>query len=123
METNWSEVGGRIKKLRKVKHLSTEKMATELNFSERHYKRLESGSTVPTTSFLISISEYFNVPIDFIVFGNKKSSSPEAIEQLIYKFNNLNRQGKQILLSLADELNAYAKQIKVESKLNDGTHK
>jgi transcriptional regulator with XRE-family HTH domain len=113
---DYSEVGGRIKRLRKIKHLSTEAMATELNFSERHYKRIESGSITPSAELLIKVSKFFNVSIDFIIFGNKNTLIPDEIEQLVYKFHSLNKQGKQILLNLADDLYTYEKQIKDASK-------
>jgi len=56
-----------IKALRKTKGFTQEQMSEELDISYSHYTKIESGDVQPSWELLLRISDYFNVPFDFVV--------------------------------------------------------
>lgn len=68
-----------IKLLRKKESLKQVELAEKLGVDRSSISNYETGNRMPTVEFLISISEHFNVSIDFLLKGNSyvnKSSKP-----------------------------------------------
>ena len=57
----------RLKLLRKEKKISQLKLALDLNMSQNTISRYETGEREPGISELISIANYFNVSIDYLL--------------------------------------------------------
>lgn len=53
--------------LRKQNNLTQVQVASAINITERQYQRLETGVSKPTYDNLISIANYYNVSIDYLV--------------------------------------------------------
>lgn len=53
--------------LRKSKKFSQMELAKNTNLSLRTYQRYEKGERNPTSDVLISLADYFNVSIDYLV--------------------------------------------------------
>lgn len=53
--------------LRKSKKISQLELAKNMNLSLRTYQRYEKGERNPTSDVLISLADYFNVSIDYLV--------------------------------------------------------
>lgn len=53
--------------LRKSKKFSQMELAKKTNLSLRTYQRYEKGERNPTSDVLISLADYFNVSIDYLV--------------------------------------------------------
>lgn len=58
----------RIKELREQKNVTQLKMALDLNMTQNTISRYESGARQADYSALITIADYFNVSIDYILF-------------------------------------------------------
>lgn len=56
----------RLKLLRIQLEDSQLKVATAIGISDRAYRNLESGVSVPNMNTLIALAEYFNVSIDYL---------------------------------------------------------
>ena len=56
----------RLKLLRIQLEDSQLKVATTIGISDRAYRNLESGVSVPNMNTLIALAEYFNVSIDYL---------------------------------------------------------
>lgn len=64
-----------LKIIRKQKNLNQLKVALDLNISREALSHYENGKRSPDIQMLRSLSEYFNVSIDFLINGeefNKK---------------------------------------------------
>ncbi len=56
-----------LKSLRQSKNLTQKQLATEINASERGIQNYEAGVRKPTYDILISLADYFDVSIDYLV--------------------------------------------------------
>lgn len=59
--------GERLKSLRINKNLTQKQMANEFHITERAYQRYEGDTSTPHYETLISLADYFNVSIDYLV--------------------------------------------------------
>src|SRR6056297_224194 len=57
----------RLKTLRKEKNLTQNKLAMELNYSRSTIAQYKSGIRDPSLNFLIDISNFFNVSLDYLL--------------------------------------------------------
>lgn len=57
----------RLKELRTNKGISQKQIAQELKISDRNYQRYEYGTVEPVASTLVSLADYFDVSIDYLV--------------------------------------------------------
>ncbi|MEE0059873.1 MAG: helix-turn-helix transcriptional regulator [Acutalibacteraceae bacterium] len=58
----------RLKELREKKGITQLKMAMDLNMNQNTISRYENGTRQADYVALITISDYFNVSIDYILF-------------------------------------------------------
>lgn len=70
----------KIYSLRKKKGLSQEELAFQLDVSRQAVSKWESGASVPESSKLIALSEYFNVSVDYLI-KDKTEEIPENSEK------------------------------------------
>lgn len=70
----------KIYSLRKKKGLSQEELAFQLDVSRQAVSKWESGASVPESSKLIALSEYFNVSVDYLI-KDKAEEIPENSEK------------------------------------------
>ena len=59
--------GARIRELRKGNKLTQEKLAEELNITDSHLRRIESGTRTGSIDLLIDIAAYFEVSMDLLL--------------------------------------------------------
>ena len=67
MSIDCSGIGARIKYHRLKNQLSQEQLAEQLDVSRQAVSKWESGKAIPESDTLISISEYFNVTLDYLM--------------------------------------------------------
>lgn len=60
-----------LKKIRKEKHLNQQKVAMDLNISREALSYYENGKRQPSLETLVSMSDYFNVSINYLITGNE----------------------------------------------------
>lgn len=80
----------RIKALRKQSGLTQEELASRLNITVRYVRYIESGAHGISIDLLVLFAEYFEVSLDYIVFGQK------------YPTNQLKKQIHQIARIVAE---------------------
>lgn len=56
-----------LKRFRKQYHITQKHAAFAANISERNYQDYEYGKVVPTATVLISLANYYNVSLDYLV--------------------------------------------------------
>ena len=65
------ETGRRIQKLRKGKGLTQEQLASLLKVTDRHIRSVESGERNASIDLLVSLSDIFNVSLDYLLLGKQ----------------------------------------------------
>lgn len=60
-----------LKKIRKQRNLNQLKVAMDLNISREALSYYENGKREPSLSLLVSMSNYFNVSINYLITGEE----------------------------------------------------
>lgn len=76
------EFGKRLRELRKIRGLSQEKMAEELNVSKAHYGAMERGEEGCSIDLIIEIACTCHVSTDYLLMG-AKSNREYDLKQLL----------------------------------------
>lgn len=74
MSYDIAESGKRIHQLRVQKGYTQEKVARALNIDRSFYGRIESGKKGCSVDFLIRLSDFFAVSLDYLVLGKNPST-------------------------------------------------
>jgi len=64
-------IGENIQKLRKAKGLSLRKLSAEVGISHNNLASYERDAIVPSLENALKISQYFNVPLEYLFMGEK----------------------------------------------------
>ena len=68
------------RELRKGNKLTQEKLAEELNITDSHLRRIESGTRTGSIDLLIDIAAYFEVSMDYLLLGKVDQSGKVRAE-------------------------------------------
>ena len=74
-------LGEKLQMLRKSRSLSQEQLAEELEVSRQAISKWECGDSVPDLDKLKSISRYFGVTTDYLIFEEQTGLQPEQAEK------------------------------------------
>lgn len=66
----------RITECRRNRGLTQKEVALGIGISERAYQRYEAGDRVPILDVLVSLADYFDVSIDYLV---GRTDNPERL--------------------------------------------
>ena len=106
----------RIINLCKQHNIKITKLLKELKIAAGASTSWKKG-TIPSSDALIKLSEYFNVSIDYILFG-KDPTTPTEYQSLISSYQELSKDNQQLLqdiiTSMIDIQNANEKRLKIE---------
>lgn len=74
LSIDWKLVSERLTELRHSKNLTETELSSKIGFAQTTYSHYEIGKRRPTTMKLLSIAQYYNVSVDYIVgrINNKK---------------------------------------------------
>ncbi len=93
-----------------------------LKLKKTAYSDWKAGKSKSYRKYLIEIAEFFNVSIDYLVYGKEKSSSSIELtddeQELLTYYNMLNDIGKGIVIGRAEQLAETAKKPLKEPKNN-----
>ena len=62
-----------LKEIRKQRNLTQQKVALDLAISREALSYYENGRRSPDVDMLVKLADYFNVTVDFLIFGSEKS--------------------------------------------------
>ncbi len=62
-----AELSAQFKKIRTEKGLTQKQVADGIGITEQAYQRYEYGKTVPSALVLISLADFFDVSLDYLV--------------------------------------------------------
>ena len=72
-----NKISKNIKKLRSEHGYTQDKLAEELHVTRQAISSWETGRTQPDSQMLISLSEVFSVPIEMLIYGEKRNTTVE----------------------------------------------
>jgi transcriptional regulator with XRE-family HTH domain len=81
----------RIKQSRENAKISKQEMADEVGLGYEQYRRIESGTVLIKTEYLMKLSESLNVSSDYLLFGDDEIMLNRDISALV---NGLSREDK-----------------------------
>lgn len=87
MSYDIAESGKRIRQLRTQKGYTQEEIARALNIDRSFYGRIESGKKGCSVDFLIRLSSFFAVSLDYIVLGKDPSSEHSCQAREVLKMD------------------------------------
>lgn len=109
-----SIIGSNIAELRKDKGLTQKDLADILHVSKSAVSHYEQGISIPTTQILISLADYFNVNVDYLLGrckDNIKYSDINEIYQnhytvgkLLTMLLSLPKKQRKLLIELIDTM-------------------
>ena len=106
----------RIINLCKQHNIKITKLLKELKIAAGASTSWKNG-TIPSSDALIKLAEYFNVSLDYILFG-KEPTLPAEYQSLISSYQELSKDNQQLLQdiisSMIDIQNANEKRSKIE---------
>jgi len=95
------KIGKRLKELREKKEISQAELGKQIGLSQKNISAYERDMSSPSVDMLVKITKYFNVSVDYLIFGS----------DLVEKYNK--------------EMNDYGffKYLRVIDKLDKGRRK
>jgi len=83
-------IGENIQKLRQAKGLSLRKLSSEIGISHNNLASYERDAIVPSLENAVKISQYFNVPLEYLFMGDKANFIYHDLE-LVDLFGEVDR--------------------------------
>lgn len=136
------DIASKINLLRNQMNISQAELAERLHVSRQTVSKWETGMSCPDINKLLSISDLFNVSLDYLVRDNKTSQQPADLDRLVLKFLGSAQDMEKIsselvdimrdgviddnervrMLTIVDKLNAVSRMIEViKNALNSET--
>lgn len=103
----FSEIGVRLRKIRKEKNLTQLDIANYMGVRPNQYGKVENCKVIPSLRTLVKIAEFLNISLDELVFGDRTRTQENAIKDSqmaarIDIINALSGEDKTIALQLLD---------------------
>lgn len=98
-------MGERMKKQRKLLHMTQEQLAEKLNISVKHYGGVERGSAGLSLENLIEVSDILGMNLDYLVKGeeNQGEAMPNRIKEIYFNCSLDKRQHMIELFEVLDK--------------------
>lgn len=93
-----------LRKLRKQKKLSQQKLGAMLGYGCTAVTNYESGRNTPSLEDLMKLATIFEVTLDELAGFPSKAKRSEQEEQLLQDFRNLNEREQEFVLKLIHTL-------------------
>jgi len=81
MINNIHDIGCRIQRLRADKGITQDMLAQQLHISSCYAGKLEQGIRTPSLELCISLAEYFNVSLDYLILGKSTNQQEKEIKR------------------------------------------
>lgn len=83
-------LGHKIKKLRKKKSLSQERLADKVDLSQQHISRIEKNLTYPSVATLSKIAKVLGIQLDDLVNTQITNADDKYVYEILRKLDFLN---------------------------------
>lgn len=98
-------MGERMKKQRKLLHMTQEQLAEKLNISVKHYGGVERGNAGLSLENLVEVSDILGINLDYLIKGeeNPEEIIPNRIKEIYLNCSTDRRQRIIELLEVIDK--------------------
>jgi len=97
------EIGKRMFDIMEQKHIKSRQICDLLQLKESSLSSWKSRNKDPDAKDIFAICKLLDVSCEFLLTGSETSDS-EGVEELVGIYNNLNKDGKRILMGKALDL-------------------
>jgi transcriptional regulator with XRE-family HTH domain len=66
-------IGGKLKKLRKIRDISQDELSKALSISKTNIARYETNKQLPSAEIIKKLAEFFEVSADYFLFDEEKN--------------------------------------------------
>ena len=109
-------IGANIQRLRKAKGLSLRKLSSEIGISHNNLASYERDAIVPSLENAVKISQYFNVPLEYLFMGEKAEFKYHDLE-LADLFGEVDRMEAKYRRMVKNYIRKVLKHLSDEDKL------
>ena len=109
-------IGENIQKLRTTKGLSLRKLSAEIGISHNNLASYERDAIVPSLENAVKISQYFNVPLEYLFMGEKAEFKYHDLE-LADLFGTVDRMETKYRRMVKNYIKKVIKHLSDEDKL------
>ena len=102
-------LGMKLKKLRKEKNITQDKLSEKLGLSGRYVGKIEAGMIKPSMETFRKLADFFQVPVEYLVSeseeANNLASVPIRNKELLDAFmevDKMNNKDQELVLGLID---------------------
>ena len=102
-------LGSKLKKLRKEKQLTQDKLGEKLDLSPRYIGKIEAGMIKPSMETFRKLANFFQVPVEYLVSENEEvnnlASVPLRNKALLEAFLEVDQMGtkdQELVLGLIE---------------------
>jgi transcriptional regulator with XRE-family HTH domain len=115
-------LGVKLKKLRKERQLTQEKLSGKLGLSPRYIGKIESGILKPSMDVYRKLADFFQVPVEYLVSENEETSTlatvPIRNKQLLEYFIEVDKMEKKDQELISGVIEAVIMRNKMNAVLN-----
>lgn len=106
MENFRVSMGERLKKQRKLLHMTQEELAERLNISVKHYGGVERGNAGLSLENLVEVSNILGVNLDYLIKGEENTEEiiPSRIKEI---YLNCPPEKRQHIIELLEVINKF----------------
>lgn len=97
---DYYETGQTIRKFRKVKGLSQEELAYQINISTTHMSHIETGNTKLSLGVLIHIADVLDVRVDTLLNRSSKNIATASYQEIASLLEDCSPKEAQILIDI-----------------------
>lgn len=111
-----SELGKRIRKIRKDLGMSQTKLANKVGLSYAQIGRYETKNAQPQTEILKKIAETLEVSVDFLLNGSKEEQAKNRLSdiELINQFKAVEQMGDEDKYIIKQLIDAFIKKRQIQ---------
>lgn len=102
-------LGAKLKKLRKEKGITQDKLSEKLDLSPRYIGKIEAGMIKPSMDTFRKLADFFQVPIEYLVSETEEANSlatvpirNKALLQAFMEVDQMNNKDQELVLGLID---------------------
>lgn len=107
-------LGNRIKEEREKIHITQQNLAEVLNISTYYLGRIERGERNVSLEKLVGIASYFNISLDYLVFGNSAKTNENNFTELYELLDKCSEKEKEVLSDVIKALIPHIKKLTVK---------
>lgn len=104
MTIDYSCIGARIKKIRKQKHISQERLAEKMSVTVGYVSQLERGITKINLETLAAIASILECEICFFIEGTAVDNKQYYCNELTEQIEKMNPEQRRLLSAIAGDI-------------------